>query len=164
MLQPVSNSNDSNVFQQAVREFENMGIPVFKPLIAYGMDYETWDNTVEGLSSQIGSTFINPEIAGMIEPIIIGCKTKEGKTKPIEDRVHKFTRRVKKWIDLKYKKNKDKKITIMIHNAPCSGVESTIGMGVGLEVFETIIQIFKSLKGNGYNVRIFQRMVKNFTV
>ena len=153
MLQPVSNSNDSNVFQQAVREFENMGIPVFKPLIAYGMDYETWDNTVEGLSSQIGSTFINPEIAGMIEPIIIGCKTKEGKTKPIEDRVHKFTRRVKKWIDLKYKKNKDKKITIMIHNAPCSGVESTIGMGVGLEVFETIIQIFKSLKGNGYNVK-----------
>lgn len=152
MLQPVDNNRYSNVFEQAVDRFKDINIPIFKPLISYILDKDKWEKNKEGLSMQMSSAFTNPEMAGMIEPIILGCRDKSGQTEPIKDRIHKFTRRVNKWIDLRNTSNKDKKIAIIIHNAPCSGVEATIGMGAGLEVFESVVDILRDLKNQGYKI------------
>ena len=43
-------------------------------------------------------------------------------------------------------------MVLFIHNAPCSGVEATIGLGAGLEVFKSSVEILKRLKSEGYFV------------
>ena len=149
MLQPLEEDENSNIFEQAVKRFKKMNILVFKPIISYTMDRANWEEST-GLSVELVSSFTNPEMAGMIEPIIIGCRNELGKTEVLEDRVKRFTKRVQKWTDLRNTANKDKKIAIFIHNSPCSGVEATIGMGAGLDVFETVVDILKDLKANGY--------------
>ncbi len=152
MLQPIDDNKYTNIFEQAVVSFKKLSIPIFKPLISYMFDIKLWEKSTKGLSMEMASLFTNPEMVGMIEPIIIGCRNESGKIVPIQDRIHKFAGRVKKWIDLRNTPNRDKKIAIFIHNAPCSGVEATIGMGVGLEVFESVIEILESLKENGYKI------------
>lgn len=146
------NKDGENAFKQTVEVFKEISLPIFRPLISYTQDEKSWKENTMGLSKEIAWAFTTPEMVGMIEPIVIGCRDKEGKNLAIKDRVEKFCGRVFNWIRLRNTPSKDKKIAIFIHNAPCSGVEATIGMGAGLEVFESIINILKSLEKEGYYI------------
>lgn len=147
--------NDSagqDVFEQAVNKMQQLNIPVFRPLISFRYNRDSWEENRQGLTMEIPWSFTVPEAQGMIEPVIIGCRDKEGKARPISDRVNKFARRVDKWLDLKHTLNGGKKLAIFIHNAPCSGVEATIGMGAGLDVFTSVTKILKDLQQSGWRV------------
>ncbi|WP_283591418.1 cobaltochelatase subunit CobN [Clostridium butanoliproducens] len=152
MLAAIGNNNCNNIFNQAVKIFKEMNIPVFKPIISYYKDIHSWSENQGGLSQEAPTYFTIPEMAGMIEPIIIGARNKNGEYEPIGDRVKRFAGRVLKWINLRNTNNKDKKMVLFIHNAPCSGVEATIGLGAGLEVFKSSVEILKRLKSEGYFV------------
>ncbi|MDK2820260.1 MAG: cobaltochelatase CobN [Clostridia bacterium] len=147
-----SGNTGRNLFGQAVDKMKKLNIPVFRPLISFMSSKENWEENQQGLMLEIPWAFTVPEIQGMIEPIIIGCRDKKGKAHPIPDRVNKFARRVKKWIELKHTPTQEKKLAIFIHNAPCSGVEATIGMGAGLDVFDTTVMILKKLQNQGWTV------------
>lgn len=152
MIAAVSNSKSGNIFEQAVAFFKEMDVPVFRPLISHMQDKETWSNNISGLLNEIAWSFTTPEMIGVIEPIIIGCRGKSGKYEPIDERVDRFTKRVWKWIDLKNTENNKKRLALVIHNAPCAGVEATIGLGAGMDVFESVLRILKELKTEGYYI------------
>lgn len=152
MVAALGNGENKNIFNNAVKNFKNMNIPIFRPIISNFQDEETWRENLSGVSMEIPWAFTSPEMMGMTEPIIIGCRNKKGINTPIEERIDRFTSRVLKWIELRHVENKQKKVALFIHNAPCSGVEATIGLGAGLDVFETVVNILKELKKNGYDI------------
>jgi cobaltochelatase CobN len=61
-------------------------------------------------------------------------------------------RRVRRWIRLRRLANRDKRITFVLHNNPCKGVEATVGMAVGLDTFQSLAQVLQAMKSAGYDV------------
>lgn len=146
-----SATSDQNIFEQAVSKMQQLDIPVFKPIVSYSSK-ERWEENQQGLIMEIPWSFTVPEAQGLIEPLIIGYSDKDGKACSLPDRVIKLTRRVEKWLALRHTQNRDKKLAIFLHNAPCSGVEATIGMGAGLDVFTSVVKILNELKEFGWMV------------
>ncbi|UWG98485.1 cobaltochelatase subunit CobN [Dehalobacter sp. DCM] len=140
-----------DIFQKAVENLEILNIPIFRPLISYLHSMESWKEA-QDLGMEIPWAFTTPEAQGMIEPLLIGCRDKEGKAVPVPDRVLRLAQRVKKWLELRNTAAKNKKLAIFLHNAPCSGVEATIGMGAGLDVFASTSAILKELQQSGWGV------------
>ncbi|WP_241423566.1 cobaltochelatase subunit CobN [Candidatus Contubernalis alkaliaceticus] len=141
-----------DVFQQAVDKMQQLDIPLFRPLISFFSSRERWEESPQGLTMEIPWCFTVPEMQGMIEPMILGCREENGKSLPILDRINKFASRVKNWIYLRETPNHEKKLVIILHNAPCSGVEATVGMAAGLDAFESTVGVMRELQKNGWSV------------
>ncbi|SHJ18670.1 cobaltochelatase subunit CobN [Lutispora thermophila] len=152
MLTAIGNGKSGSSFHNGVEIFKQMDIPVFRPVTSYFQSQKEWRENKRGLSCEISWAFTTSEMMGMIEPIIVGCRNDVGFTEPIMERINRFVKRVSKWLELRQLKNSEKKLVLMIHSAPCSGVEATVGIGVGLDVFESVVKILKELKNNGYRV------------
>lgn len=152
MLAAIGNGKGDNLFKQGVEMFKQMDIPIFRPVISYMQSEKEWQDNISGLSAEISWAFTTNEMLGMIEPIIIGCRNKPNSSGPIMERVNRFVKRTSKWIELKKLRNSQKKLALMIHSSPCAGLEATIGMGAGLDVFESVARLLKELENNGYTV------------
>ncbi|MDD2504139.1 MAG: cobaltochelatase subunit CobN, partial [Clostridia bacterium] len=146
-----SDTSGQNIFDQVVSKLQQLDIPVLKPIVSYSSK-ERWEESQQGLTMEIPWSIAVPEVQGMIEPLIIGYRNKEGKACSIPDRVNKLARKVEKWLLLKHTPNQEKKLAMFLHNAPCSGVEATIGMGAGLDVFTSVVKILNELKMSGWMV------------
>ncbi|MDD4346634.1 MAG: cobaltochelatase subunit CobN, partial [Desulfitobacteriaceae bacterium] len=148
-----SKSSGRDIFEQAVSKLQQLDIPVIKPLISFMNSKESWEENQLGLTMEIPWSFTVPEVQGMIEPIVIGFRDKEGKNYPVPDRVNKLARRVEKLLDLRRVPTREKRLAVLLHNAPCSGVEATIGMGAGLDVFNSTVNILRELQKSGWTVK-----------
>ncbi|WP_456372600.1 cobaltochelatase subunit CobN [Methanocaldococcus sp.] len=134
---------------------KKLDIPVFHPIMSYYKSYEDWKNDSQGLSADIGWTVALPEFEGVIEPIIIGTTENENgfeKKFGIEERIEKVVKRIKRWIKLKYKPKKDRKVIFVLHNNACASVEATIGSAAHLDSLQSVVNIMKKLKEEGYHV------------
>ncbi len=142
----------ANLFEYTVEKLKSLNVPVFRPLISFTNSIEAWQEGMEGLVQEISWAFTVPEMEGMIEPLILGCRDKRGKSEPIPERIARFASRVEKWMKIRHKPNKEKKLAIFLHNAPCAGVEATIGAGVGLNTFSSVIRLLNRLEKEGWNI------------
>ncbi len=140
---------------QGIEILKKLNVPVFHPIVSYYKTYEEWKKDTQGLSADIGWTVALPEFEGVIEPIIIGTVHKDGvleKKLPITDRIDKVVRRIKRWIELKYKPKKDRKVVFILHNSACASVEATVGSAAHLDTFESLIRIMNKMKEEGYYI------------
>jgi len=136
---------------------KKLNVPLFSPLISYNKSEEEWEESADGLGKQIGWSLAIPELEGSIEPIIICAseeKGGEGRLKPIGERIEKFVERVFRWVLLREKPNWAKKVAFILHNNPCASVEATVGGGANLDTLESLVEILKSMKENGYDVEV----------
>ncbi|MDK2961356.1 MAG: cobaltochelatase CobN [Eubacteriaceae bacterium] len=144
-----------DLFTQGVESFKQMRIPVLRPIISHLQTQKEWENSLSGLFSEISWAFTSPERLGMVEPVLIGTKEKRGQelvSIPIDQQIDTLVERVKSALFIQGLKNKDKKVALMLHSAPCAGVEATLGIGVGLSVFESVVAILRRLQAEGYAV------------
>ncbi|ACV24026.1 cobaltochelatase subunit CobN [Methanocaldococcus fervens] len=138
-----------------VEILKKLDVPVFHPIMSYYKSYNDWKKDEQGLSADIGWTVTLPEFEGVIEPIIIGTtENEEGLEKKfgIEERIDKVVRRIKRWVELKYKQKKDRKVIFILHNNACASVEATVGSAAHLDSFQSVVNIMKRLKEEGYYV------------
>ena len=139
-----------------LKNLQKLNVPVFAPIRSYYQSLEEWKKSEQGVDymTQVYGVII-PEVAGAIEPIFIaGTRNIEGYKvgEPYEEHMKYLARRVKKWIELR-KKPKDKvRIAIVLINPPCKGLEANIGVGLGLDVPESIVRLLHKLKEEGYYV------------
>ncbi len=146
----------------SVRLLRKLNVPVIKGLVSYYRTVEEWIKSNEGvdvLSFVMGVCM--PELDGVIEPIVIGA-TREivdeetGATLklcvPIGEQVEFLVERVLRWIRLRRKPPAERKVVIVLHNNPCAGAETTIGLAFGLDSFESLVKLLKELKRAGYKV------------
>lgn len=134
-----------------------MNIPVYAPIIMNRMSVEEWEAS-NGLTSDIVWQVSFPEFEGLIGPYVIASDIGfvrnddlKGRT-VIPERCRRVAERISNDISLRYKPNSEKKILIFLNNFPCYGVEANVGNAAGLDTLESVADIMKRLKADGYTV------------
>lgn len=141
-----------DMFAKAADCFAGLDIPVIRPAGLSGQTEEEWRKAERPYANELPTNFIIPELQGMIEPIHISCGDREHSRVPIRERVERLTGRIQSWLSLRHKANREKHIALMLHNAPCSGVEATVGQASDLDAFQSTVNILCRLAGEGYTV------------
>lgn len=144
--------SSGSILEQGARQLEALDIPVFRPVTSYLKSPEVWLQEKEGLRLEIPWAFTAAEMQGMIEPHFIGGRNADGVMVPVQERIDRFVQRISQWINLRRKPQGLKKAAIMLHNAPCSGVESTVGLASGMDAFDGVVTVLNSLKALGWAV------------
>lgn len=155
MQAATGNDHQGDLFAQSVDVFKTMNVPVFKALVSRLQNQQEWQENPAGLATEIAWAFTGAERLGMIEPIIIGTREKADdllKIVPLPERITRLVGRVIRRLELKKVAAANKKVVLMLHCAPCAGVEATLGAGVGLDVFESVVRILKTMAAHGYPV------------
>lgn len=144
----------------ALQILKKLNVPIFCLSPMFMKETKKWEESDVGLSQiEIITAVIWPELDGCIEPIpscglkdveIEGIKCKE--VAPIDERITRITRRVKNWIRLKSKPNKEKRIAIIIYNYPPG--ESNLGSAAYLDTFKSIKILLEELRKKGYKVEL----------
>lgn len=141
-----------DMFSKSVDFFAELDIPILHPTGLSKKSVEQWKNETRPYAADLSFNFIVPEYQGMIEPIHVHCADEEGR-QPIDEQIERLTGRVARWIELRRTENRKKRVAIFLNNAPCSGVEATVGCASDLDAFESAVAILKRMQSEGYDVR-----------
>jgi cobaltochelatase CobN len=148
------NISEAKGAESGVELLKRLNVPVFQPIISSYKTIEEWKSST-GLSNDIGWSVAMPEFEGVIEPIIIGANSVAGdylQRQPIEERCAKLAQRVLKWIALRKKPVKERKVAFILHNNPCAGVELAVGGAAHLDSLESVARILSKMREAGYEV------------
>lgn len=128
-------------------------VPVFQAYVMY-QSGEEWESSIEGLTPVEVSLSVGlPEMDGSLHGGVIASQEtidEESVYLPIEERVEAVVSRVRNWVLLRKKPNKDKRVAIIFHNYPPSN--SNVGSAVGLDSPESVRLLLEAMKDEGYAV------------
>jgi cobaltochelatase CobN len=141
---------------------EQLDVPVIQLLRSHHQTPDQWRDDPQGLAAMTAVySLAQPETFGVAAPMMVAGTAQAGPDDPlhgsrtyvpIDERVRTLCRRVRRWIRLRRLANHDKRITFVLHNNPCKGVEATVGMAVGLDTFESLARVLQTMKSAGYDV------------
>lgn len=135
-----------------VEFLKQKNIPLFSPLNINRLTTE-WENDKQGMNGGFMSqSIVTPEIDGAIRPyVVFGQRiNKEGlqEVYGILDRMESFVESVQGYVNLKNKKNSNKRIAIFYFKGPGQNALTASGM----EVVPSLYNLLVRLKNEGYNV------------
>lgn len=143
-----------DMFQRAADCFAALDIPVVRPVGLGTRSIAEWRNSYTPYAAELPTNFILPEMQGIVEPVHISCAGGTRRQRvPIPDRVERLTARIANWVALREIPNGEKRVAIMLHNAPCAGVEATVGQATDLDAFQSTVDILRCLQAEGYAVK-----------
>ena len=143
---------------------ESLNVPVVQLIRLHQQTPEEWEQDTSGLapgSLGIVSSLAQPEMSGAIEPSLLSGSVRETDARtglgfrrslPVQERIEHLCRRLKRWVKLRTLPNGEKRVTIVLNNNPCKGVEATLGLAVGLDTFQSLADLIRSMKEAGYQV------------
>ncbi|MFA6710893.1 MAG: cobaltochelatase subunit CobN, partial [Candidatus Methanomethylophilaceae archaeon] len=131
-------------------------VPIFQPVVMSRMSEEEWRQSA-GLTTDITWQVAFPEFEGVIDPFVIGsdigCTSDGDKERTtIPERSTMIAEMVRNYAMLGRKPNGEKKVVIFLNNFPCYGVEANVGNAAGLDSLESISDLLKKMKEDGYYV------------
>jgi len=139
---------------------ERLNVSVINAITLYTQSKEEWEKSPVGLDIfERAWQIAGPEMAGIIQPTVIASKEKviDKETgieyieeRPIPERIERLTERIKAWINLQDKPNKDKKIAIIYYNYPPG--KQNIGASYLNVLPESLWEILSRLKAEGYDI------------
>jgi cobaltochelatase CobN len=135
-------------------------VPVIDAIPLRSQSRAEWEKSRVGLtiferSFQVG----NPEMAGIIQPMVVASRERRVdkgtgfeyiEEKAIPERIKRLTARVKAWVNLQEKPNKDKKIALIYYNYPPG--KNNIGATTLNVLPDSLWEILTRLKSAGYDV------------
>ncbi len=143
---------------------ESLNVPIFQLIRLYHQTIEEWENDSGGLGTGSHSmvySLAQPEMSGAIEPTLVAASVPETDARsglqyrryvPVEERIEHLCRRLTRWQRLRELANAKRRLTIVLNNNPCKGVEATLGLAAGLDTFESLISFLKTLQQDGYDL------------
>ncbi|MEG4504050.1 magnesium chelatase subunit H [Microcoleus sp. F6_B4] len=137
---------------KAIDSLKKLNRPYMVALPLVFQTTEEWENSDLGLHPiQVALQIAIPELDGAIEPIILsGRDGATGKAIALQDRIEAISQRAMKWAMLRRKPKLDKKVAITIFSFPPD--KGNVGTAAYLDVFGSIYEVMKGLKGNGYDL------------
>ncbi len=131
-------------------EYEKLGVPVLQVLPYTRGDQLKWESDQAGIPAQATPFYLTmPEIAGVIDPMVISARTDNKKQIPIDYQLTNVVNKALKLAVLKHKANADKKIAIMFYHYPAGEKNASASF---LNVPASLAAIFKTLKSANYHV------------
>ncbi|MDY0038753.1 MAG: cobaltochelatase subunit CobN [Desulforhabdus sp.] len=136
-----------------------LDVPLISAIHLYTEAIEEWRESPTGLApAEVTWAMTNPEVSGLFEPSVLTGKVRKqdpqtGKIlfihEPISENIDFLLPRLKKWLILRKKPNKDKKIAIFYYNH--SQGKQNIGASY-LNVFASLEVILDKMKSEGYRL------------
>ncbi|NET43326.1 magnesium chelatase subunit H [Okeania sp. SIO2B3] len=138
---------------KAIESLKRLNRPYMVALPLVFQTTEEWEESELGLHPiQVALQIAIPELDGAIEPIIMsGRDGATGKAIALQDRIEAVAQRAMKWASLRRKPKLDKKVAITIFSFPPD--KGNVGTAAYLDVFGSIYEVVKALKGNGYDIQ-----------
>ncbi len=138
---------------KAIESLKRLNRPYMVALPLVFQTTEEWEESELGLHPiQVALQIAIPELDGAIEPIIMsGRDGATGKAIALQDRIEAVAQRAMKWATLRRKPKLDKKVAITIFSFPPD--KGNVGTAAYLDVFGSIYEVVKALKGNGYDIQ-----------
>ncbi|MDY7005362.1 MAG: magnesium chelatase subunit H [Cyanobacteriota bacterium] len=138
---------------KAIESLKRLNRPYMVALPLVFQTTEEWEESELGLHPiQVALQIAIPELDGAIEPIIMsGRDGATGKAIALQDRIEAVAQRALKWASLRRKPKLDKKVAITIFSFPPD--KGNVGTAAYLDVFGSIYEVVKALKGNGYDIQ-----------
>ncbi len=131
-------------------EYEKLAVPVLQVLPYTRGDQTAWESDQAGIPAQATPFYLTmPEIAGVIDPMIISARTKDKIQIPIDYQLANVVNKAFKLAALKHKANVDKKVAIMFYNYPAGEKNASASF---LNVPTSLAAIFNTLKTANYRV------------
>ena len=148
----ISEGTDNTMFARTAQFYEELGLPVIRPVLSSYLTNEQWEKSTTPFSTDVALNFDVAEMQGMIEPLFLGGAKDRRTREVVVERAERLAGRVASWIHLRKCSNKDKKLAIFLNSAVCSGVEATLGRASGLDTFASALELLRRLKQEGYEV------------
>lgn len=147
--------------KKAVDILKHVEAPMFHPFFMSRKREKEWLESVQGITStEFLISIMLPELDGAIETYPVGAidlkeVNKEfnielNELKLIDERVEKLIAKIKSWLKLRQKPNKEKKVAIICYNYP-PGEDNLFGAAF-LDTFKSVANILGELKNQGYSV------------
>jgi len=145
---------------KAIDSLKRLNRPYMVALPIVFQTTEEWEESDLGLHPvQVALQIAIPELDGAIEPIIVsGRDGNTGRAIALQDRIEAIAKRAMKWGNLRKKPKLDKKVAITVFSFPPD--KGNVGTAAYLDVFGSIYEVMKGLKGNGYDVQNFPNSAK----
>ncbi|PXF53513.1 MAG: magnesium chelatase [Deltaproteobacteria bacterium] len=141
------------------RALINLNVPVFNAINLYSNTIDEWRGDPTGIPPMdVVWTVANPEISGLIESSALTGKVRQldqetGKVlfvhRPIKENIELLIPRLKMWVQLKKKENKNKRVAILYYNHGQG--KQNVGASY-LNVFRSLELILQRMKKGGYRV------------
>lgn len=163
---PLVGGHQQSETELSIKALKKYNLPYFSPVSLLFQSISDWQDSDFGLSPTQAALHVSlPELDGAIESAIIGGIGFTDKSQPeqgftgiqsvaLEQELEIFVRRIKRRIELKNKKNFEKKIAITIFSFPPS--KGTVGTAAYLDIFASLLNTLKELKKVGYDVELPQ--------
>ncbi|HEU4510901.1 MAG TPA: cobaltochelatase subunit CobN [Pyrinomonadaceae bacterium] len=143
--------NDSAAAAEFLRE---LNIPYRSAVSLDTQTIEAWNDSQTGLNPvQAGMQIAIPEIDGATEPFVYGGIPQRGQEPvALEDRCHRFARRLRRWNRLQTAPRADLKLAIVLFCFPPN--KGNIGTAADLDVFPGLFDVLQKLSAEGYQVEL----------
>lgn len=133
---------------------KELNVPVLQGYNLLG-DYQRWWDSYIGMDTvELSCNVVEPEFDGVIHGGPLSTKEygSDGNVRyaPVAERIEAYADKVKKWIVLSRKENRDKRIAIIFHNYPPTN--DSIGSAQGLDSFASVIRLLEAMQKSGYVV------------
>ncbi|MBT9537347.1 MAG: cobaltochelatase subunit CobN, partial [Nitrospirae bacterium] len=155
--------------QIAIPLLSRLNVPVIDAITLYSQSKEEWEKSPVGLDIFERSFQIAlPEMGGIIQPTVIASKEKaiDKETgieyieeRPIPERIKRLVERVKAWVNLQEKANKDKRVAVIYYNYPPG--KQNIGASYLNVLPESLWEILQRLGKEGYSISSQQSAVSS---
>jgi len=144
------------------RVFDELGVPVIHPLILYYSTKQEWLERQDGLgSSELGWSVILPEMYGMTGMVPVASVAEEGPEGPehewhipIPERIQTLVSRVRAFIRLREKPNREKRVAFILNSSACASVEANVGAAAHLDSLESVARILARMSEEGFSVEV----------
>lgn len=149
-------------FGRATREMlESLGAPMLHPFFLSGTTESEWKQSVRGLApSQLLVQVVLPELDGSIETYPIAALQRQrdmselgvplSRLAPLPERTDRLIARIRRWLALRGKPNRDKRLALVGYNYPPG--EGNVFGGSFLDTFESLSRLLTRLRREGYDV------------
>ncbi len=138
-----------------------LDVPILNIIEIYGNSPEEWKNNPQGLNIPTVSMAVAlPEFNGVINPTVFSAEIRTStilKSVPIEERIKRIAEQAERWLRLRKMDNFDKRVAILLHISDIGNTEANIGTSLGLDSFQSVVEILKAMKERGYDVRNIPR-------
>ncbi|MFO0753488.1 MAG: cobaltochelatase subunit CobN [Thermodesulfovibrionales bacterium] len=136
-----------------------LNVPVINAIVLYRMSREEWERSPVGLDI-IERTWqiAQPEMAGIIQPTVIATKetmrdpgtgVEYVEEMPLPGRIERLVLRIRAWVALQEKPNREKRIALIYYNYPPG--KQNIGASYLNVLPESLWEIRKRLLAEGYD-------------
>jgi cobaltochelatase CobN len=150
-----------NTPERSIPVMTRLNVPIINAISLLNQTQKEWEDSEIGLSLAERSWTISlPEFAGAIAPTVVAAKERRRDAEsgleyiaevPIPERIARLADRIRKWTDLRFELNPNKRVAVIYYNYPAG--QENVGAAYLNVLPRSLWQILTRLEKEGYSTQ-----------